>query len=162
MGVGIGSGRFLGEMQQGCIRTGALKLPAALCVAAMALAATSSLWVPPVAGAFVNDAETIANALTYVHIMLVANSFLIVTYTLNGVFEGAGITWPILLGGLASYGVVEFPLLFIVYIWFPGQPDLLWLVVALAAAVGMLITLALFRLGAWSTAQKDDALHYTL
>ena len=57
--------------------------------------------------------------------MLVANSFLIVTYTLNGVFEGAGITWPILLGGLASYGVVEFPLLFIVYIWFPGQPDLL-------------------------------------
>ena len=87
--------------------------------------------------------------------MLLTNCLFMVTYALNGVFEGAGVTWPILAAGLVSYAVIEFPLLYILHNHVPGNLLLLWSSICAAAFVSLAITLKLFRLRYWDVTKKS-------
>lgn len=162
VGVGIGSGRMIGAGAEDAVRLGVQKLSLVVFVFALVLAVSSGLWLGPLLHLFTSDPQTVESAVTYLRYMLFANSFIIVIYALSGVFEGAGLTWPILVSGLISYLVIEFPLLFLFNAHFPGQLEFLWLSIGVAASVGMVITIALFRKGLWQSGPADTSEASTL
>ncbi|WP_299546823.1 MATE family efflux transporter [uncultured Tateyamaria sp.] len=161
VGVGIGAGRVLGaagtsQAAAEAIRSGTQKLCLGLLVLGLLIWASAPLWLAAVLSTFTKTPETAETAALYIRVMLLTNCLFMVTYALNGVFEGSGVTWPILAAGLVSYGVIEFPLLFILHVHAPGNLLLLWGTICAAAAAGLAVTTVLFRLRFWDV-NKDAA-----
>lgn len=156
VGVGIGTGRIIGmnaapQETVSLIRHSTRRLSLALFILGVIIWASSYVWLAPVLSAFTIHAATANTAFTYIQFMLMANCLFMATYALNGVFEGAGITWPILVAGAISYVAIEFPLLYLLHLHMPGNLPVLWGVICFAAAVGLGLTLLFFRRQIWAT-----------
>jgi len=160
VGVGIGTGKILGaegtsDAAAETIRVGTQRLCLGLLALGLLIWASASLWLDPVLSTFTDTPKTARTAADYIRFMLLTNCLFMVTYALNGVFEGAGVTWPILAAGLVSYAVIEFPLLYILHNHVPGNLLLLWSSICAAAFVSLAITLKLFRLRYWDVTKKS-------
>ena len=160
VGVGISTGRVIGAFAasdevSNIVRAGAQKVCLALLGLGLFIWGSSPLWLAPVLSTFTDDPSTSKTAADFIRFMLFANCLFMATYALNGVFEGSGVTWPILTAGLVSYGIVEFPLLYILHYHAPGNLAGLWAAICFAASVGLLITWLLFRLQLWNITSKE-------
>ena len=156
VGVGIGTGRVIGmsaapQEMVTLIRHSTHRLSLGLFVLGLIIWASAYVWLAPVLSAFTTHATTANTAYSYIQFMLMANCLFMATYALNGVFEGAGITWPILVAGAVSYVAIEFPLLYLLHQYMPGNLPVLWGAICFAAAVGLGLTLLLFRRQVWAS-----------
>lgn len=148
-GVSVTVGQFIGRGRLNDIQS-SLPRFAAWCILAIAPPALAVfVSAPTLVGLFIENAGSIAVGATYLRFMTVVTMLLCVLSAFNGAFEGAGNNVPVFIVALASYILIEAPILLIIAASSEITPSSIWGATLIAVLFSVIVSGCLFHKRRW-------------
>ena len=136
VGAGVITGNYIGGGNAGPLKKATVMFMAGVALVSAVIALSAEYWTRILVSQFVQDPVAISFATTFLQFALVANIAFACSHVLIGVFEGRGTTKPILMSMVASFVLIEFPLLLWLNHILPFQPEPLWMSMIAAYIAG--------------------------
>lgn len=143
LGIAVAVGNELGQRNFAIIRRAMLKVIIRILTALILLSLLIAVTAPFIISLFTTQPTSLSVGIMFLQVMAITNVGLGLLYCFFGFFEGAGRNTPPLLISILIYGIIEFPLLLILYYSdFIFSPTfhlwIIWAIIAMASWVGAL------------------------